>query len=148
VQCLTLLTEGFSPAEVEKRTNIKERTQRNIKKRAFKRGFRPDINPRILKCYIINGERPGRPKEISEEVEEGFFANIRNDRAGRSKLSEVLAYKANISNFSTLRILHKYGFYSVKPTTKYGFTLAMLRARFKFCLNHQDWTFKDWKNVI
>jgi len=123
----------ISPAEVEKRTNVKERTQRNIKKRAFERGFRPDIDPRILECYVIDGERPGRPKEISEEVEEGLLANVRNDRAGRSKSSEVLAYEANISNSSALRILHKHGFHSVKPTTKCGLTPAMLRARLAEC---------------
>jgi hypothetical protein len=65
IQCLTLITEGFSSAEIERKTHVKERTQRNIRKKAFERGFRPEIDPRILEHHVINGERPGRPKEIS-----------------------------------------------------------------------------------
>jgi hypothetical protein len=45
VQCLTLLVEGFSQKEVEQRTGVKRPAQTYIKKRAFKRGFRPEVDP-------------------------------------------------------------------------------------------------------
>ena len=32
IQCLTLITEGFSSAGIERKTGVKERLQRNIKK--------------------------------------------------------------------------------------------------------------------
>jgi hypothetical protein len=33
-------------------------------KKTFDRGFRPDIDPRILDSYVEDGRRTGRPKEI------------------------------------------------------------------------------------
>ncbi len=63
---------------------------------------------------------------------------MRNNRASRLKSSKVLVYKAHINNSSTLRILHKYGFNSVKLTTKYSLTLTMMKARLEFYLAHKD----------
>jgi hypothetical protein len=67
IQCLTLLSEGFPPAHIEQRTGVKERSQRNIRKKAFDRGFRPDEDPRILESYVVDSDRPGRPKKASTE---------------------------------------------------------------------------------
>ena len=41
VQCLTLLAEGFSGRDIEKRTGVKPSIKSYIKKRAYDRGFRP-----------------------------------------------------------------------------------------------------------
>jgi transposase len=148
VQCLTLLTEGFSYAQVEQKTGVKERTQRNIRKKARDRGFRPDEDPRILESYVVDGERSGRPKEISQETEEALLTAVRDSRAGREKSSEVLAYEQGISYSSAIRILHKGGLNSVKKTTKPGLTQAMRNARYKWALAHAHWTLEDWKKVI
>jgi len=148
IQCLTLLTEGFTAAEVEEKTGVKERSQRNIKRKAFERGFQPEKDPRILEAYVIDSERSGRPKEITEEMEQGLLASVRSDRSGREKSSEVLAYEAGISYRSALRILKKHGFHRVKPTTKPGLSPAMKKARLAWCLERQHWTLEDWKNVI
>jgi hypothetical protein len=67
IQCLTLMTEGFSPVHIEQRTGVKERSQRNIRKKAFERGFRPDEDPRILESYVVDSDRPGRPKKVATE---------------------------------------------------------------------------------
>jgi hypothetical protein len=41
IQCLTLITKGFSSAGIERKTGVKERLQRNIKKKAREsEGFR------------------------------------------------------------------------------------------------------------
>jgi hypothetical protein len=45
IQCLALITEHFSAAAIERKTGVKQRTQSNIKKKAFERGFRLDIHP-------------------------------------------------------------------------------------------------------
>jgi hypothetical protein len=42
VQCLTLLVEGYSGREIERRTGIKPSAQTYMKKKAFDRGFCPD----------------------------------------------------------------------------------------------------------
>jgi transposase len=120
VQCLTLLVEGYSGREIERRTGIKPSAQTYMKKKAFDRGFRPDQDPRILDCYVEDGARSGRPKEITLETEQRLLDNVRVDRSGREKSSEVLAYECGISYSSALRILHKYGLTNVKPTRKPG----------------------------
>jgi hypothetical protein len=33
-------------------------------------------DPRILEYYVVDGERSGRLKEISDEAEEGLLANV------------------------------------------------------------------------
>ena len=97
---------------------------------------------------MVDGERSGRPKEIKEDIENSLLANVRGSRSGREKSSEVLAYEADISASSALRILRKHNLHSVKPTSKCGLTAAMRAARLEFCLAHQDWTLEQWKDVI
>ena len=133
---------------MEQKTDVKERQQRNIRKKARDRGFRPEEDPRILEVYVIDSERSGRPKEILIEKEEALLVSVRDNRSGREKSSEVLAYEQNISYTSALRILHKHGLNNVKPTTKPGLTVAMRKARYEWCLAHAHWTLEDWKNVI
>ena len=52
IQCLTLLAEGFSSAEVRDRTGVAPRSQRAIKKRARDRGYRPEIDKQIKEAYV------------------------------------------------------------------------------------------------
>ena len=97
VQCLTLLAAGFTTAYMERMTGVKERSQQNIRKKAFERGFRPEEDPRILESYMVDGERPGRPKEIREDIKEVILAAVRDNRLDRKKSSEVLAFKQGIN---------------------------------------------------
>src|SRR2546423_1432436 len=55
VYYLVLVTEGYSVAEIEKKTGVSERSQWAIRKKAYDRGFRPEEDPRILELYIIDG---------------------------------------------------------------------------------------------
>jgi len=91
VQVLTLWAEGFPPAYIEKKTDVKERSQRNIRKKAIERGFDPATSPRILDSYVVDGAHTGRPKKVSAKVEEGLLANVRNDNSGGDKRSDVIA---------------------------------------------------------
>jgi hypothetical protein len=61
------MTEGGWPAEIEKKTGVKPRTQRAIKKKAEDRGYNLNKDPRILKSYIVDDVRSGRPRVISED---------------------------------------------------------------------------------
>src|SRR6266516_1580934 len=148
VHCLALMTEGLWPAEIEKKTGVKPRTQRAIKKKAQDRGYNPDEDPRILESYVVDDVRPGRPQVISEDQKEALLSKVRINRAGREKSSEVLAFELGISYSSVLRMLHKEGMTNVKPTTKPGLTVAMRMIRLEWALAHQHWTLEDWKNVI
>jgi transposase len=148
VQCLTLLTVGFTAAAIEEKLGIPVRTVRKIRKRAEDRGFNPSKDARILEHHVQDGQRTGRPKEIDSSVEAALLASVRRDRNGREKSSEVLAYEQSISQSSALRILHKYGLNNVKPTRKPGLNKAQRAARLAFCLAHQHWTLEDFKNVI
>ena len=97
IQCLTLIIEGFSATEIQRKCGVLPRTQKYIRKRAFDRGFRPDVNPRILEAYVVDNHRPGRPKLITEAKEEEVIAAVKADRAGREKSTGVLAYEVGLS---------------------------------------------------
>jgi transposase len=107
IQCLTLLTEGFSAAQVEQRTGVKERQQRNIKKKAYERGFRPQEDPRILEAYVVDSERSGRLRVVTQNQEDALLATAQTNHSSKEKSSEVLAYEQGISYSSALRFLHK-----------------------------------------
>jgi transposase len=147
VQCLTLLVEGFKAPYIKEKTGVSERSQRNIRKRAYDRGFRPEQDPRILELYVADAPRSGRPKEILKEKEEEVLLAVRSDRSGREKSSEVLAYEQGISYTSALRILRKHGLSCVKLTTKPGLTAVMRKIRYEWALAHQHWTLEDWKVI-
>jgi hypothetical protein len=93
IQCLILMAQGLSTTEVEQNTGVKKRQQYNIWKKAVDRSFESKSDPRILKAYIIDSERSGRPKEILKDQEEALLSAVRSNRAGREKSSKVLAYK-------------------------------------------------------
>jgi hypothetical protein len=56
---------------------------------------------------------------------------IRVNRAGREKLSKVLADELGISYNSILRILYKEGITNIKPTTKPSLTIIICMIRLK-----------------
>jgi hypothetical protein len=132
IHCLSLLAEDcFTAAYIEAKTGVKERSQRNIRRKAIERGFDSKEDSRILESYVIDGKRSGRLKEITTDQEEKLLSIVRNDHSGREKLSKVLAYETNMSSTSALRILAKNEFKNVKPTTKPGLTPWMKQARYQ-----------------
>ena len=147
-QCLTLQTLGLSKTEINRLCSIPPRSQDNLWRKAKSRGFNSTISTFVLESYLEDSTRSGRLKEIGIEVEDAVLANVRADKAGREKSSEVLTYKAGISLSSALRILKKHGLRAVKLTRKPGLTKIQKAARLQFCLNHVTWTLEDWKKVI
>ena len=110
--------------------------------------FRPDEDPRILEHYVEDAKRSGRPKTITEAIEQKVLASVREDSSGREKSSEYLGYEVNISRSSVLRILKRHGLTCVKPTRKPILTPKMREARLRFARAHAHWTLEDWKQVI
>lgn len=132
IQALTLLSEGFTTAVVQQRTGIPPLTARRIRKTAALRGYRPAEDPRLLEAYVVDAVRSGRPKTITEPVKRKPLADVRENRSGREKSSEVLAYRAGISRTSALRALKKSGLTNVKATRKPGLTATMKADRLRF----------------
>jgi hypothetical protein len=72
----------------------------------------------------MDGKHSDRPKNIAPTAENQLFENIKADRVGREKSSEVLAYEYKICHSTALRILYKYGLINVKPTRKPGLSIT------------------------
>ena len=70
IQALTLLAEGCLLEQVFAKTGIPARSAYRLKKKAHERGFRPEEDPRILEAYVEDGKKSGRPKKVTETVEE------------------------------------------------------------------------------
>jgi transposase len=142
------LAEGYSGRDILAKTGVTRSSQTYIKQKAYKRGFDPTQNPRILDEYVTDGAHTGRPKEVLGDVEDKMLENVCKDRAGREKSAEYLAYESNISYATALRVLRKHQLSNVKPTRKPSLNAQQRAARLAFALEHQDWTLEDWKRVI
>jgi transposase len=147
-QALTLLTTGHTYEQTEKITGIPKPTLRHLKRRAYQRGYNPAEDARLREEFVIDGDRSGRPKEITEEKKQEVIENVRKDRNSREKSTEVLAFEASISPSSAWKILRACCFRSVKPTVKPGLSDKNRKGRLEFCLRYEDWMIEDWKNVI
>ncbi|CBF87508.1 hypothetical protein AN9381.2 [Aspergillus nidulans FGSC A4] len=148
VQVLTLSAIGFSTEKISKSLNLSPRTVQSIVKKGRDRGYRPEVSLRVQLEFVEDRKRSGRPVEITEATQNTVITSVTADRAGREKLSEILAYEAGISHSSVLCILHSHGFVIAKPSWKPGLTEAACLRRLEFCLAHQHWTLEDWKRVI
>ncbi len=51
-------------------------SQTRIKKKAYKRGFRPQEDPHILECYV---------EEINTQIEQKLLDSVNTDRASRER---------------------------------------------------------------
>lgn len=146
---------GKSTQEIMDLTGLPKSTVNDIYKRAIDRGFDPTARPVIIKMeYLIDAPRSGRPSKVKDEETQRLVADkVRKDRYGREKSCATLAgdlgeLGVNISASSIRRILKSMGFRKTKPTRKPGLTRKMRMERKQWCLEHQDWTLEDWKNVI
>lgn len=94
VQVLTLWGVKFSAKQISDLLDLPILTVRNLIKKGQDRGFNPDESLRIKLDFVQDGKRSGRPKEISQAIEDAVIASVTLDRAGREKSSENLAYEA------------------------------------------------------
>lgn len=152
-QALALYQIGMNSVQIGRTLNLDDSTIRAWIRTAKSRGWEGAEAPlgdrrRILTQFVEAGTSPGRPKEVTKEIEEKVLASVRKDSAGREKSSEVLGYEAGWSSATVLRILKKHGLKNVKPTRKPGLSREQQLKRLAFALEHKDWTLEDWKNVI
>jgi transposase len=146
--------DGKTNQEITGLTGAEKRTINSIYARAIERGFDPAIRPMKLENkHIEDAVRSGRPSK-QQEASEKVVSLVRKDRYGREKSCADIAGDLSrqdgldISATTVWRVLRKAGFKKTKPTRKPGLTKKMRAERLAWCLEHQDWTLDDWKNVI
>jgi hypothetical protein len=135
-------------------TGINARTVDRIYSRAIAAGFEPNVLPlKILPHHVQDVSRSGRPSKQSQEAREEIIQHVRGDRYGREKscadVAGGLSLKGiEMSATTVWRVLRQAGYHKTKPTRKPGLTQKMRDERYKWALDHKDWTLEDWKNVI
>ena len=148
IQALALADEGVRIERIKEITGLSKRAIYDIKAKAKRRGHDPTISRALKLEFVEDGERSGRPVEITEAREQEVPDTVRKDRNGREKPVELIAHETTMSAMSVYRILNKHGFNKVEPTYKPGLTPAIKAARYAFALRYQHWIIEDWKKVI
>lgn len=91
--------------------------------------------------------KDGRPKTISEEEIRRLLESCQENRQMSVKeRKEELALEAGRSTIN--RTLLDHGFKAYKPRKKPPLTENNIIGRLEFALEHEDWDFHDWDNVI
>ena len=130
-----------------------KRTINLIYARAIKRGFDPAVRPLKLETKRVeDAPGSGRPSQQQQAFEK-VVNLVRRDRYGREKTCANIAGDLSqdgldISASTVWRVLRKAGYKKTKLTRKPRLTKKMRQERLAWCLEHQDWTLEEWKNVI
>ena len=148
LQALALAEAGIATKIVTAITEISRQTIARLKTQARDRGYNPSKSRKLFLSYMSDAPRNGHPSVITPKLESAILAAVRKDRYGHEKTSFMLAAEQGISFTTVLRILKPNNFRSCKTTKKPSLTEAMMEARYQFALRYEDWTVKDWKNVI
>jgi hypothetical protein len=125
-----------------------------IYRTAIERGFDPDAPWLLRDEYIRNAPRSGRPTKQTDEVKSLVVNQISENASSRELTCDSIANEVSnrlsliISAMTIWRVLKSEGYNKVKPTRKPGLTAEQRTIRLAWCLDHQDWTLEDWKNVI
>ena len=89
---MALRAYGISAAEIEKITQISERTIRDIYRRAIDRGFNPKSSPPlVLNTHVDDASRPGRLSKQTKDIKNAILEKVRRDRYGREKTCDYIA---------------------------------------------------------
>jgi transposase len=153
-QILTLLQKGIPISEITQDTSFARRTIYDILRRAKERRYDPSKDHRILVSYVEDGQRSGRPKKCTPEIEEEVIKIISQNSTTRELSTQKIAntvaplVKGGISARTIYRILRRRGYKPCKLTRKPGLTQANKLKRLTWCLDHEYWTIDDQKKVI
>jgi transposase len=146
-QALALLQARVPIDRVSKISGISVNQIYRIDKKARERGYDPTTSTILSDDFLIDAPRSGRPKKITEEMEQEIIQEIRKSRNGREKSAVELGWQFDISDASAIRTLHKHNLRKYKPSYKPGLTEEMRAARLKFAREHR-YNLEWWKNII
>ncbi|OJJ79518.1 uncharacterized protein ASPGLDRAFT_1040611 [Aspergillus glaucus CBS 516.65] len=82
VQAVALMAQDFDIQRVEAITGMSSWTIKRWVKKAKERGFNPEIDQRILTEYVEDEPRSGRPKEVTQSIEESIISSVKKDHIG------------------------------------------------------------------
>ena len=145
---------GKTSLDISQETGLSVRQIDRIYARAIKRGFDPNHKPLVIRdAFLEDAKRPGRPKKQTPDIIDTTVSLVRASKHHRALTCADLAGELSklgidISKETVRRILKEAGFKKSKPTRKPGLTPAMKKRRYDWCIEHQDWSLEDWKNVI
>ena len=154
IQALTLLEYGVHWAEIVEITDVSKSAIYRLRTTAKTRGYKPEEDKRILKEYVTDAPRLGRPAKATEDVKQQVVKIISQNSTTRSLSTQAIANllasscNINISARTVWNILSALGYGNYKPTFKPGLTNTAKDVRYKWCKDHEDWTLEDWKRVI
>jgi transposase len=154
IQALTLLEAATGIRQITEITGFSKSSIYRIKAVAKQRGYNPQVSKVLLLKYVEDAPRSGRPIKATKEVEDIVVSLVSKNSSTRAWsaqriASTITAQTPNgISARTVHRILRRKGYKPLKYTRKPGLTDAAKAVRLKWCLEHQDWTLEDWKNVI
>ena len=123
-QAVILKAEGRKYAEIEASTGMSKSAIRYTYKKALDRGWHPTENPQLRDEHVIDGERPGAPKKLTEEKIKEIVDRVIKDRYGREKSADYVSTETGVSRSSVLRALKSQKFRKVKVTKKPGLSEA------------------------
>jgi len=145
---------GKTTSQISAFTGISTRQVNRIYARACERGFDPNELPLVLKDeWLEDAPRSGRPSKQTSTNIDIVISKVQLDRYGREKSCADIAgdlsrQGIDVSASTVRRILRSAGYRKTKPTRKPGLTKKMREERYQWCLEHENWTLEDWKNVI
>jgi len=123
-----------SPIALHTIPGVSTRQIDRIYARAITRGFEPNAELLLI---------------LDEHIAMNYvLAGLQNKLKKTNSLWSRSSLGIEISGATVRNILHNAGFRKTKPTRKPGLTQKMRQDRLRWCLEHQDWTLDDWKNVI
>ena len=148
IQSLTLLANGLNLGQTSKIVGISASQLCKLRKKAISRGWEGKNDSPLLLEYVADEPQSGRPRKDEPDLVAAFQDAVERSAEGRHATLQDLAIELDICSVSIHRYLTRLGYKKLKMTTKPRFTEAMRQARLKFCLEHEDWSLENWKDVV
>jgi len=109
VQCLTFFSLGWTEDKIEQLLGVPTRTQRRIREVARQRGWTKEGQV-VLGKHVAMGKSSGRPQDVESLKNQRVVDIVTQNRAGREKSTDVIAYEAGLSKSTAHRLLSTAGF--------------------------------------
>jgi transposase len=155
IQALSFLELNMPQFEITARTGISKSWIYKLRKKALANGWNPEISGIVEVSHIEDSLRSGRPKtpqNIVNLILETVTTNSTTRGYSSARIAHEVSSKLDILNAispkTVYNVLKENGYSSCKRTIKPGLKDDDKERRLKWCLDHEDWTLEDWKNVI
>ena len=148
LQALSLVEAGISTKEAARITGISISTINRLKQKARENGFDPAESTKLSIKHVQDRPRSGRPAKITSEKKASIIQYVEKNRNTHESSAVEIANVYDVSASTILKLLKRNKFKSCKTTKKPPLNDRMKAQRLKWCLDHEEWTLRDWKNVI